>query len=116
MSNLRLTLKRCMIRVPPTSQRLLSSTAATRAKKPTLDNSSIFCGAEHKPSMGGASLGHLVSELSATKAGMEHIRREGETMNEDQRAMARNLAKWIVGLPMAFAGAVGGIAWLKQDH
>ncbi|OQN96572.1 hypothetical protein B0A48_17002 [Cryoendolithus antarcticus] len=35
--------------------------------------------------MGGASFAHLISELSATKPGMEAMRQQGETMDEGDR-------------------------------
>ncbi|OQO00576.1 hypothetical protein B0A48_13066 [Cryoendolithus antarcticus] len=50
--------------------------------------------------MGGASFAHLISELSATKPGMESLRQVGETMDEGDRARARNVAIWVVGLPI----------------
>ncbi|KAI7283469.1 hypothetical protein KC345_g2889 [Hortaea werneckii] len=95
--------------------RYFSTTAQRLAKKPPVDDGSLFYGAEHKPSFGGASLGHLVSELSATKPGMEHLRKEGETMNEEHRTQARGIATWLVGVPMALGGTVGGFLFLRQQ-
>lgn len=92
----------------------LSTSSRRLAKRPPVDDGSLFYGAEHKPSLGGASLGHLVSELSATKPGMEHLRKEGETMNEAHRTQARSIATWLVGVPMALGGTVGGFLFLKQ--
>ncbi|GAB1735656.1 hypothetical protein NU219Hw_g4226t1 [Hortaea werneckii] len=91
-----------------------SSRRLAAKKPPPVDDGSLFYGAEHKPSLGGASLGHLVSELSATKPGMEHERREGETMNEEHRTQARGIAIWLVGVPMALGGTVGGFLFLRQ--
>nr|OQO18034.1 hypothetical protein B0A51_14675 [Rachicladosporium sp. CCFEE 5018] len=72
-----------------------------------IDDSS-WASAAHKPSMGGASFAHLISELSATKPGMEAMRQQGETMDEGDRARARTVAVWVVGLPIVFgAGVVG---------
>lgn len=56
---------------------------------------------KHKPSLGNASFGHLISELSSTKEGMEHLRVEGQTMSEEHRAQARSVVKWLI-----LAGAV----------
>ncbi|KAF2767112.1 hypothetical protein EJ03DRAFT_162367 [Teratosphaeria nubilosa] len=62
----------------------------------------------HQPSLGGSSLGHLVSELSATRPGMESLR-QGQTMSEEDRTHARSIAKWIVGIPFAVGGSI--LAW-----
>jgi hypothetical protein len=66
-----------------------------RKKRAPIDESS-WASAQHKPSLGNASFGHLVSELSSTKEGMEHLRVEGETMSEEHRAEARGVVKWLV--------------------
>jgi hypothetical protein len=50
-----------------------------------------MAGAQHKPSLSGPSLGHLISELSATRPGMESVRREGMTMSEEHRTLARRV-------------------------
>ena len=63
----------------------------------------------HHPSLGNSSLGHLISELSATKPGMESLRIEGQTMSEEQRTFARGVVKWVSGVPVLIgAGFVGG--------
>ncbi|KAI7501363.1 hypothetical protein KC367_g2899 [Hortaea werneckii] len=97
------------------SGRFFSTSSRRLAKKPPVDDGSLFYGAEHQPSFGGASLGHLVSELSATKPGMEHLRKEGETMDEEHRTQARSIATWLVGVPMALGGTVGGFLFLRQQ-
>ncbi|KAI7197024.1 hypothetical protein D0869_03991 [Hortaea werneckii] len=98
----------------PSPKNPFSTSAQNLAKRPPVDDGSLFYGAEHKPSLGGASLGHLVSELSATKPGMEHLRKEGETMNEEHRTQARSIATWLVGVPMAVGGTVGGGLFVRQ--
>lgn len=81
--------------------------AAPKKKRAPIDES-CWANAQHKPSLGNASFGHLVSELSSTKEGMEHLRVEGQTMNEEHRAQARGVVKWlmvvggvVVGVPVA---------------
>lgn len=61
--------------------------------------------------MSGPSLGYLISELSATRPGMEALRREGQTMSEEHRTQARRIVKWMAGIPLAFGGIVLGINW-----
>lgn len=53
-------------------------------------------------------MGHLISELGATRAGMEGLRKEGETMSEEQRTFARKVAKWVLGVPLLFGTTVVG--------
>jgi len=72
----------------------------SQKKRAPIDESS-WANAQHKPSLGNASFGHLISELSSTKEGMEHLRIEGQTMSEEHRAQARSVVKWLV-----LAGAV----------
>jgi hypothetical protein len=72
----------------------------SQKKRAPIDESS-WANAQHKPSLGNASFGHLVSELSSTKEGMEHLRVEGQTMSEEHRAQARGVVKWLI-----LAGAV----------
>ena len=74
--------------------------AYSQKKRAPIDESS-WANAQHKPSLGNASFGHLVSELSSTKEGMEHLRVEGQTMSEEHRAQARGVVKWLI-----LAGAV----------
>ena len=80
---------------------------ASKKKRAPIDETS-WASAQHKPSLGNASFGHLVSELSSTKEGMEHLRVEGQTMSEEHRAQARGVVKWllvvggvVVGVPVA---------------
>ncbi|KAM0717865.1 hypothetical protein Q7P37_006197 [Cladosporium fusiforme] len=79
---------------------VLTSLLHTQKKRSAPDETS-WASAQHKPSLGNASFGHLVSELSSTKEGMEHLRIEGQTMSEEHRAEARVVVKWLV-----LAGAV----------
>ena len=71
-------------------------------------------GAEHKPSMGGSSFGHLISEISSTKDGMESQRQEGQTMNEEQRTFARRVVFWIMGIPVAVGTGFVGTMYLRK--
>ena len=103
--------------------RCFSPTAyAFRSPQParrSVNDETTLASAKHKPSLSGPSLGHLISELSATtpemlKAG---LRREGHTMNEEHRTLARKVAIGIVGLPLAFGSVVVGGVWLwREDH
>lgn len=70
--------------------------------------------AKHKPSLSGPSLGHLITELSATTPDMlrERVRKEGQTISEEHRTLARNVAIGIVGLPLAVGGVLVGVGWL----
>jgi hypothetical protein len=61
--------------------------------------------------MSGPSLGYLISELGATHPGMEALRQEGQTMSEEHRTQARQLVKWMAGIPLAFGGVVLAINW-----
>ena len=97
--------------------RCFSPTAYTfRSPQParSVNDETTLASAKHKPSLSGPSLGHLISELTATtpemlKAG---LRREGHTMNEEHRTLARQVAIGIVGLPLAFGSVVVGGVWL----
>ena len=88
------------------------------ARRSVIDETTL-ASAKHKPTLSGPSLGHLISELTATtpemlKAGS---RREGHTMNEEHRTLARKVAIGIVGLPLAFGSVVVGGVWLwREDH
>lgn len=95
-------------------RRAIHSTSVHHAKKPRRIDESTLAGAQHKPSLSGPSLGHLISELSATRPGMEDLRREGQTMSEEHRTLARQVAKYVVGLPLAFGTLVVGVKWLSQ--
>lgn len=86
-----------------------------KKKRAPIDESS-WASAQHKPSLGNASLGHMVSELSSTKEGMEHLRVAGQTMSEEHRAEARGVVKWLfvagaiaVGVPVGLG--VRKMAW-----
>jgi len=70
--------------------------------------------------MGNASFGHLVSELSSTKEGMEHLRVEGQTMSEEHRAEARGFVKWLVAIGVVVVGVPVGLGvkrmvWADED-
>lgn len=100
ISQSRLSLKQHAFQYKSTrSLSVTPSVQATKKRRP-VDESS-WANAQHKPSMGNASFGHLVSELSSTKEGMEHLRVEGQTMSEEHRAEARGVVKWLI-----LAGAV----------
>lgn len=73
----------------------ISPLQAPSKKSGPIDESS-WASAQHKPSLGNSSFGHLISELSSTKEGMEHMRKEGETMSEEHRAQARGVVKWLI--------------------
>lgn len=91
-------------RVVLTISRRASSTAPRRRK--VIDETTL-AGAQHKVSLSGPSLGHLISELSATRPGMEHVRGPGRQMGEDERTTIRNVVKTIVVFPsMIGAGIV----------
>lgn len=58
---------------------------------------------EHRPSLGNSSMGHLFSELSSSKEGMEG--RGG--MSEEERRRAR-LTMWgLMGVPAAIVSVIG---------
>jgi hypothetical protein len=90
--------------------RSISSTQfiqATKNRRP-IDESS-WANAQHKPSLGNASFGHLISELSSTKEGMEHLRVEGQTMSEEHRAEARGVVKWLIAVGAVVVGIPVGL-------
>ena len=91
---------------------------ATKKRRP-IDETS-WANAQHKPSMGNASFGHLVSELSSTKEGMEHLRVEGQTMSEEHRAQARGVVKWLIAIGTVVVGVPVGLGvkrmvWADED-
>ena len=96
------------------SKRHLTSSSPSLASRRRVIDESTLAGAQHKPSLSGPSLGHLITELSATRPGTEGLRVEGQTMSEEQRTQARTVAKWIVGVPLAFGSSVVAVNWLKQ--
>lgn len=97
-------------------RRTVHSTSARLGRRPRRIDESTLAGAQHRPSLSGPSLGHLISELSATRPGMEDLRREGQTMTEEHRTLARTVAKYVVGLPLAFGTVVVGVKWLSEDR
>ena len=80
---------------------------ATKKRRP-IDESS-WANAQHKPSLGNASFGHLIAELSSTKEGMEHLRVEGQTMSEEHRAEARGVVKWLIAIGAVVVGVPVGL-------
>lgn len=95
------------------STRAFSSTACQLRRRGDYIPSDL--GVEHKPSMGGSSMGHLISELGATRKGMEGSRQDG--MSEVQRTSARRVAKWMLGVPLALGTVVvGGRYFFAQSE
>ena len=94
-----------------------SAFRAPQSPRRSINDETTLASAKHKPSLSGPSLGHLISELSATTPEMLKggSRREGHTMNEEHRTIARKVAIGIVGLPLAFGSAVVGGAWLWRE-
>lgn len=45
---------------------------------------------------------------------MESLRQAGQTMSEEHRTQARQVAKWIVGLPVAFGTFVVAVEYLYR--
>ena len=85
----------------------------TRTKKRKVVDETSIAGAQHRASMSGPSLGYLISELSATRPGMESLRQESQTMSEEHRTQARQVAKWMAGIPLAFGAVVFGLNAMK---
>lgn len=56
-----------------------------------------------------------MNELSATRPGMQSLQQEGQTMSEEHRTLARTVAKYVVGLPLAFGTVVVGFKWYRQE-
>lgn len=70
-----------------------------------------FCDPHFQPTrLSSPSLGHLISELSATRPGHGQRRRRGgaDGMDEGDRAQARRVAAWVVGVPAGFGAVVVG--------
>jgi hypothetical protein len=84
------------------------------AKKRRLVDETSWANAQHKPSLGNASFGHLISELSSTKEGMEHLRVEGQTMSEEHRAEARGVVKWLMAVGAVLVGVPVGLGVKKM--
>ena len=111
--NPKTTHRHCLRYFSPTASAFRSPQPPRRS----INDETTLASAKHKPSLSGPSLGHLISELSATtpemlKAG---LRREGHTMNEEHRTLARKVAIGIVGLPLAFGSVVVGGWWLWRE-
>jgi hypothetical protein len=102
--------------------RSISSTPplyTTKKKRRPIDETS-WANAQHKPSLGNASFGHLISELSSTKEGMEHLRVEGQTMSEEHRAEARGVVKWLIAIGAVIVGVPVGLGvkrmvWAEEE-
>ena len=76
------------------TKRLVSASTPPKTKKRKIIDETSIAGAQHRASMSGPSLGYLISELSATRPGMEALRREGHTMSEEHRMQqARRVVK-----------------------
>lgn len=91
----------------------ISSTRQASTRRPV--DETTLAGAQHKVSLSGPSLGHLISELSATKPGMEALRQPGQTVPEEQRTTARRIAQWIIGVPIVFGTGVVGFNFFMRD-
>jgi len=113
-NTLRLTTRSCSLSLNRQAARSISlSTLRRQAYKRNLPDESTLAGAQHKPSLSGPSLGHLISELSATTPQMlkDGIRTEGQTMNEGDRTYARRITMGLVGIPIAAGTALVGAKW-----
>lgn len=91
-----------------------SRAASTQSRRPPIRDETTLGGAQHKPSLGGPSLGHLISELSATTPEMikQGLRKEGHTMAEDQRTFARRITIAVMGVPVVIGTGIVGFNWL----
>ena len=98
----------------PQLGRNFTVTPLLASKHRTTDESKL-AGVQHRISLSGPSLGHLVSELSATRPGMEAIRQPGQTMSEEHRTLARRVVQWIVGVPLTLGTIIVGVNWV-QEH
>lgn len=97
------------------SLRSFSHSHLLHGKKRRVIDESTLAGAQHKPSLSGPSLGHLISELSATRPGMESLRMEGHTIPEYQRTQIRQLAKWILAVPVTMGATVMGVGLFQHS-
>lgn len=70
----------------------------------------------HRPSLSGSSVGHLIAEISSSKPGMEGLRPEGQTMNEEQRTFARRVVTWLMGVPVVIGTVLVGSQWIKKGN
>lgn len=80
---------------------------ASGPRKPRVIDETSIAGAQHKPSLSGPSLGHLLTELSATTPEMvkQGLRKEGETVPEADRTRIRRIAFAMGAIPMVVAGS-----------
>jgi hypothetical protein len=64
--------------------------------------------AQHKPRLSGMSFGLLISELNGSNltAATQAFRSQG-SIPDSERAVLRKLAKWVLGIPIAFAAVAG---------
>lgn len=90
----------------------MTSTKQTSRRK-VIDETTLG-GAQHKVSLSGPSLGHLISELSATRPGMEDLRRPGMTMSEEHRTQARTVVKYMVGVPVVIGTGIVGYNFVTK--
>ena len=107
MVQLRTAMSRNVLQAP--SRYASTITPIARAKRRKVVDETSIAGAQHKASMSGPSLGYLISELSATRPGMESLRREGQTMSEEHRTQARQVVKWLAAIPLALGAVVVGL-------
>ncbi|KAK4939490.1 hypothetical protein LTR28_009348 [Elasticomyces elasticus] len=112
----RLTHRSLLLRRSCLSQRsFTTSTRRSALSRNKVVDESTLAGAQHRPSLSGPSLGHLISELSATRPGMEHLRKEGETIAEEDRTSARHIALALMGVPVAIGTVVVGVRWILKE-
>ncbi|EON63190.1 hypothetical protein W97_02417 [Coniosporium apollinis CBS 100218] len=82
----------------PRTLRTITTTAKSRPghRRPRVPDESTLAGATHKPSlsMGGASFGHLISELSRTTPTMQRV------------------AAGLLGVPVVLGAGVVGVTWV----
>lgn len=101
------------------STTLVRSTAFARHGSATTERRSspdetTLAGAQHKVSLSGPSLGHLISELSATRPGMEALRQPGQTITEEHRSLIRTTAKLILGVPLVIGTGIVGFNYFSD--
>lgn len=87
---------------------------STTAKRRSSPDETTLAGAQHKVSLSGPSLGHLISELSATRPGMEALRQPGQTISEEHRSMIRATAKLILGAPLVIGTGIVGFNYFSD--
>lgn len=94
-------------------RRPISTTPGRLAKRRT---PSGFGNDIHRPSLSGSSVGHLLSEISGSKPGMEGLRPEGQTMSEEQRTFARRVVTWVMGVPLVLGTGLVGGQWIMKKR